>query len=272
MQTKTAWLVAVGALVASAGGYLVIATREPTAVEPTDSPRGLARWSGAESNPTLLAEALSTESDGAVRHTLLERAARRSDALALFRAAWDATDDNTVREQLLVDAARLGVLGAAGWLAEVAASDHVLATRAGAALGTITDRRAAAELVRLGSDDGPALVRANAVRALGSAGSAEHVPVLSRLVSDPSQPLRVRQEAALSIGHLHDPSASPGLVTALDAARADSSANGEQLRISLIQSLEALGTRDAREALQVYANGNPSRTEAAFLQRALARR
>ena len=264
-------MIGLAVLVASGGVYLVVFSHpdeESTAESP---PTGLARWSGAEANPALLAEALSTERDAGVQRALLERAAKRPGALALFRAAWDATSDNTVHERLLVEAARLGIPGVAGWLAEIAASDDKLAVRAGNALGTIVDRRAAAELVTLATGDGSTLVRANAAKALGTAGSADQLPVLSRLLNDAGQPLRVREEAALSMGNLHDPSATRDLVTALEASR-DASPGGEQLRIALIRALEALGTREAREALQAYAAGKPSRTEAAFLQRALARR
>lgn len=269
MSRRRLALALIGALVAGAGGYLVVAARQPPELA-TNSATSSARWAGAESDPALLAEALATERDHTVRGELLRRATRRPDALALLRSAWDATDDHTAREQLLVEAARLGAPGAASWLADVADSDDVLAVRAGASLGTIADRRAAPELAKLAAADRSVLVRANAARALGRAGAEEHAPMLAQLVTDAAQPLRVRQQAALSLGHLRVPPA--GLVNALETARADRSTNGEQLRISLIQSLETLGTREAHDALRAYASAKPSPTEAAFLDRALARR
>jgi hypothetical protein len=51
-----------------------------------------------------------------------------------------------VKEQLLVEAARLGV---PGWLAEVASSDDTLAAGAGAAVGPVVDPRAGGELAQL---------------------------------------------------------------------------------------------------------------------------
>lgn len=191
-----------------------------------------------------------------------------SPRLAELKAAY-GRGSALERERLLREAATLGTPDAARWLADVAATDEPLAAHAGAALGSIADPRAAAELAQVASSNAPVLVRANAVRALGRSGSPEQTEALTDLVRRPDQPLRVRQEAALALGALGDPSAVPALVAALDAVAADTSPEGEQLRISLVQALGRIPSEAARKFLARHAGRPLSARERAFVLQAM---
>ena len=113
-------------------------------------------------------------------------------------------------------------------------------------------------------------VRANAARALAKSCGAAQVETLVALASGDTQPLRVRQEAALALGAIRDPAAVPALVQALQRAEPDGSRDGEQLRISIVQALGALGTTEARAALSAHSQRPLSTTEAAFTASELA--
>ena len=106
-----------------------------------------------------------------------------------------------------------------------------------------------------------------AARALGASGVAEQARSLADLVGDPRAPLRVRQEAALALGAIGEPSVVPALAAALDGAEGDGDAT--HLRISIIQGLAAIGTAEAREALTRHAARALPETERVFLRQAL---
>ncbi len=113
------------------------------------------------------------------------------------------------------------------------------------------------------------IVRANAARALGAAGTGEQAPDLAKLVGDTAQPLRVRQEAALALGKIADPAVAPALAAALDQAAGDPAQDAVQLRISIIQALGGIGSVPAREALLRHEKRPLTEVERVFTQRAL---
>jgi HEAT repeat protein len=113
-------------------------------------------------------------------------------------------------------------------------------------------------------------VRANAIHALGKSGGSDDVDVLCHLADDGSQPLRVRQEAALALAQIHDASAVPRLITALQAAPDGKGGDAEQLRISLVQGLGGIGSPEALAFLTTYAKGNLPRDERAFVAKYVA--
>lgn len=218
-----------------------------------------------------LIEAMRAATDAAAQRQIAQDLASQGDALAVLEAAYRDAPDAVVRERTLAAAALLGTPEAAAWLATVAESDARLGAHAGAALGTMTDPRAVPELRRLASG-GPVIVRANAIRALGATGDRESADVLGVLVADASQPLRVRQEAALAVGRLGDASIVDRLVAALESASNESTPDAEQFRISLIQALGDVATPGARAALATHARRRLSTVERAFTERALATR
>jgi len=188
-----------------------------------------------------------------------------------WRAAYPS-GDRPVGREAIERARSVGDAAAVRWLAELAAGDSQVGAVAGAALGGIASPGAAATLAELAAADGPVIVRANAARALGRSGGAEQVGTLATIAAGDGEPLRVRQEASLALGQIGDGTATPALAAALVRAETDLSAEGEQLRISLVQALGALGTPAARSALVRHVEQTLSPTERAFTQRALSPR
>jgi HEAT repeat protein len=133
----------------------------------------------------------------------------------------------------------------------------------------VSDAAAAPALAELLASSAPVIVRANAARALGAAGTAEQAPDLAKLVGDSGQPLRVRQEAALALGKIGDPAVVATLAAALDQAAGDPAQDAVQLRISIVQALGGIGTGPAREALQRHQKRELTEVERVFTQRAL---
>lgn len=179
-----------------------------------------------------------------------------------------ARPDAITRAREFLTVAREGTPESAAWLADAAGTNDGLGALAAAALGSIADHRAVPELARLAVDDGLVIVRANAIRALARSGGREHAGDLGVLVRDPSQPARVRQEAALALADLGDDGVVSDLVAEL--AR-DASPQAEQLRIAIVQALGAIGTESARVALGRHATRQLSALERLFTERAIAR-
>jgi HEAT repeat protein len=182
-----------------------------------------------------------------------------------LRREWRASEDPAAREAAIARAAKQGTADSVSWLVEVVATETTYAARAGAALGTVASSDAAPELVRLAkATEQPVLVRANAAKALATSGGPEHVEPLLAIVDNASEPLRVRQEAALAIGSLGGAAAGK-LSTTLDRSTAD----GEDLRIAVVQALAKLGTPEARAALARHAGRELSDRERVFVKQAL---
>lgn len=190
---------------------------------------------------------------------------REQTDLPALQTAYRNADNASERAVLLHRVSALTDPGVARWLAEVAQTDSAAAVQASAAIGAITNKGEAGDLVMLAEGNAPIIVRANALRALGKAGGPHEAPAVAKLLEDPGQPLRVRQEAALALGSMHDTNSVGALVATIEAAPDPSN---EQLRISAIQALGALGTTDARAFLTRYATGELSATERAFVSRA----
>lgn len=204
------------------------------------------------------------------RRAEVRREAMGPGALPRLEARWQATSDGAVREQVLLELARLGTPEAALRLAAVAAGDERLGARAGAALGTVRSPAAADALASVAAGDGPVIARANAARALGASGGPGQAPLLAALASDPGQPLRVRQESALALGRIGGEAGAPALAGALEAAAADPGPEAEQLRISLARGLGGIGGSSAIAALARHAGRSLSPVERAFVERAAA--
>lgn len=192
----------------------------------------------------------------AVYWKLRPSAPAEPDDLPAVRAAYDRTGDPAERARLLRRASGLRESGVARWLAEVAQRDPAAAVQASSALGGIANRDEAGELAEVATGNSPIVVRANAIRALATAGGPAQTAALVALLGDRDQPLRIRQEAALALGALRDPASTNALSAALES-------DDEQLRISAIQALGMLGARDL---LARYTPRSP--TERAFVARA----
>lgn len=212
---------------------------------------------------------LRGEHDQLAAQKLFEELANRPDALGLLQRTYAGTTDGAVRERTLQWGARLGSPDAVKWVADVASTDKQLAAQASAALGTVTSPFAVPSLARLALGDGSILVRSNAIRALGNSGGPAQASDLGNLVADDKQPLRVRQEAALSLAHIGNAAVVPRLEAALAGALSDGSSDGEQLRISIIRALGGITAPEARKALEDHRGRTLSDTERLFTDRAL---
>jgi HEAT repeat protein len=201
---------------------------------------------------------------GAVGYRELRRPAPREPAeLSAVRDAFRGARDAGERTRLLHRASSLRDRGVARWLADAAQADPAVAAQASAALGAIADRAEAGDLVELATGAAPILVRANALRALGRTGGPREAAPIARILLDRGEPLRIRQVAALALGAIGETASAPALVAAIESTTATSD-DGEQLRISAIRALAALGA-DARPFL---AHAALSTTERAFIGRA----
>jgi HEAT repeat protein len=183
-------------------------------------------------------------------------------SLAQLKKDYDAAKDDGRRADLLRAAADLREPGVASFLAHIAQADTPIALRAATALGAVTDPAAGAELLAIVQSASPTLVRANAARALATSGGPEQVQGLAAAAGDNRQPLRLRQEAALALGHIGEASALPALIAILEHDP------NEQLRISAVQALAKLDSSEARAFLGEYAKRNLSTSERAFVARA----
>jgi HEAT repeat protein len=132
----------------------------------------------------------------------------------------------------------------------------------------MSDGRAAPDLLAIVKGNGSTLVRANAARALAKCGDGTATSPLVATMTDPRQPLRVRQEIALSLGAIGDPSTAQALISTVEQASREPTLEGEQLRVSAIQALGRLHSAEAHTFLGRYAQGNLSPTERAFVVRA----
>lgn len=243
-----------GVLAGSAGWWL-------TRGSAIDAAGGLpGARSGSPATPPLEARA----NDG--RAEALERPGdpRGLDGL---RERFAAESNAVLREESLRSAASLGTPEAVAWLAQVARGGDPLASRAGAALGTVADAEAASALAALLAAEGSVLVRANAARALGASGGIAYEKQLSDLVADGAEALRVRQESARSLGRLGARGSVPRLASILAGTRPDGTE--EQLRLALVEALAELGGPDAIRALKDFAGGALTDVEEAHVARSL---
>jgi HEAT repeat protein len=240
-------LAALGLLAAAVGGWAAIARHPQPAAQPAPSSAPLSRPApNVQAQAPAIAPAPVDLSAGGSGGNDLER------DHAFQTAARQASPDSIAS------------------LAQVAGSGDRLAARAAAALGEVTNHEAAGQLEGLALSDGPTIVRANAVHALGKSGGPDNVDVLCHLAADTSQSLRVRQEAALALAQLHDASAVPRLISALQAMPTGPDPDAEQLRISLVQGLGGIGSPEALTFLKSYASGNLPRDERAFVAKYVA--
>lgn len=244
-----------GALLASAGWFVM----RPSAKGSSPAP------AVAQPAPTASAAPAPVAIEGRPGVRALAEDPRGLDGL---RERFGSESNAVLREETLLAAASLGSPEAVAWLAAVAQGDDPLASRAGAALGTVSDPGAAPALAALLAGDGSTLVRANAARALGAAGGAANEEQLTRSVTDAAEALRVRQESARSLGRLGARGSVPRLVSLLAATRSDGSE--EQLRLSVVEALAVLGGPDAVRALKDFAAGPLTETERAHVTRSLA--
>jgi HEAT repeat protein len=132
-------------------------------------------------------------------------------------------------------------------------ADQRLGHRAAAALGAVHNPDAAAQLAAIATGNDSALVRANAVQALAASGSHAQAPALIKLLSDRSQPLRVRLEAALTLGRLRDDTAVPAMARLLGNQEPEDGS----LRLATEQALAQIGTPAARKALAQVRAASP---------------
>ena len=174
--------------------------------------------------------------------------------------------DPEQRRRAIEQASASGTPEAVSWLAELAGSGEETASAAGAALGRVTNPRAAPRLGEIVRSDASTLARANAARALGAAGTQRDLEALGATLSDGSAQLRVRQEAALAAARVGGPASVSHLSRALEEAR---SPMDEQLRIALIQSLGSVKSDAARASLERHRAREVSANERAFLDKAL---
>jgi len=178
------------------------------------------------------------------------------------------TPEDQTRALTLVAAAKLGEPAAAVWLAEVGAADPRMGAQAIRALGQITNRSAAPELGDIATSQGPAAVRAGAIRALAAAGDLAQAVQLGSLVADESQPSAVRQAAAIALGQMRRPGSAPPLAAALEGLATATSREAVQLRLSIVQALGLIDTTEARVALDAHATRSVPPSERAALDRA----
>jgi HEAT repeat protein len=281
-MTKQALLLAGGVLLGVAGSAYLLSRSPPPPPVTTASARPAQRPPPPRRSPPTpkvvpapsraaaeVLAALRDERDPAARRALVAELARYPDAASLLREVYRSEADGAVREETLSTAAIVGNADAVGFLAEVAGSDEKLGARAGAALGSVADPRAAGALAALLGGEAKVIVRANAARALGASGDASQAEALAALVSDGSQALRVRQEAALALGSIGEPSVVPVLASTLDRAASEASPETSQLRISIVQALGAIGGEPAHAALARHLARELPEAERAFTRRAL---
>ncbi len=193
--------------------------------------------------------------------------AAEAEALSDLQRRFAHDPNGVQREEALFGAASVGTAEAVAWLVEVAASDDPLAARAGAALGAVVNPAASASLVDLLDGKGSVLVRANAARALGRCGGKGAEERLLAAVGDSGEALRIRQEAARSLGQLGSASSVPKLNELLISTRSDGS--DEQLRLALVEALSRIGGEEAAAALRSFSGTTLTNTERAHLARFL---
>ena len=194
-----------------------------------------------------------------------------ASGLQAVKDAYESTGDVARRAELLGRASTLSDPSVVPWLVDIAESDSAMASQASAALGAVSAPAAGRGLLEIVTGSAPSLVRANAARALGRCGGPREAAVLATMIRDSGQPLRVRQEAALALGNIGDPSVVPSLIATVEQAARDTTVDGEQLRISMVQALGALSSEEAQDFLKRYAREKLSPTERAFVSRALRR-
>jgi HEAT repeat protein len=209
--------------------------------------------------------------DGLAERERIAALQERPDAIAALRQEFERGANGATREQALLTAAKRGDPSAATWLASVAASGGPLAPRAAAALGTVRNPEARPALEDVAFGDGPAMVRANALRALGAVGGSSLQERLTAIASKPSEPVRVRQEAVATLGTLRFEAADAKLADILDATASENSPETEQLRIAVVRALGQIATARARDALARHESRALSVAEAAFTRAALGR-
>ena len=158
------------------------------------------------------------------------------------RAHMPPPADRVIDEPSIDHAVAIGDGEAAEWLASIAASTHALANLAAVALGRIEDPAAGDALLAIASSDAPVLARANAAHALALCGNRSQLSTLAALLSDASQPPRVREESALAIARIGGESAVPLLTEAI------SSIDEPALRNAVLQAIGEIDAAAARAA------------------------
>lgn len=186
-----------------------------------------------------------------------------------LNARWQETPDRNARIELLRSAARIPDPHGLAFLVAIASTHDPLAAHAAAAIGSMHDSRRARDLARIAASDAPVIVRANAARALALSGTSEQAAELAAIVANASEPLRVRQEAALALAKLADVDTAQTLADTLDALAPDRTDGAAQLRISIIQALGHIHSPIAHDALVRHHARELSATELAFVDRAL---
>jgi HEAT repeat protein len=187
--------------------------------------------------------------------------------VAALQMAYRQAPDTAERVRLLRRAAMQSDRGVARWLAGLAQADATIAVQASSALGAITNKAEATDLLELAREGGPLVLRANAVRALARTGGPSEARGLATLLEANTEPLRIRQEAALALGSIGDPTVVSALIATIGST-GGASGDAEQLRISALQALGRIGAPEAQAFLARYGQARLSATERAFLARA----
>lgn len=199
-----------------------------------------------------------------------ERKLEPSDGFKKLQARFEAATDDDGRHWALVAASRTGEPAAVLWLARIAAQDPRVGRFAEDALARVANHHAGLELGDVATSMGPPRVRAAAIRALGASGDLPQAAQLSALIATPTEPAIVRQAAATALGLMAQPGAVPALVTALNGAKGDTTHEGQELRVVIVQALARLGTTEARAAIEARAKMTLAPTERAVVDAALA--
>jgi hypothetical protein len=200
-----------------------------------------------------------------------ERKLSPSEGLKKLQARFDSATNDDGRHWALVATSKQGEPAAVLWLARLAAQDPRVGRWAEDALAHVTNRRSGLELGDIATSQGPPRVRAAAIRALGASGELPQSAQLSALIATPTEPAMVRQAAATALGLMAQPGAVPALISALQGAVGDTSHDGQELRVLIVQALARLGTSQARTAIEAHAQRQAlAPTERAVVDSALA--
>ena len=198
-----------------------------------------------------------------------ERQIEPTAAFKAVRARFDTATDDQGRQWALMAAAKLGEPAAVLWLAQVAATDKNFGRWAEDALARITSHQADLELGDVATSKGPPRVRVAAIRALAMTGSLPQAAQLTAVVATSSEPIAVRQAAAMALGMMGRSESVQALASALDGALVDSTHDGQQLRVIIIQALARIATSDARAVIESHAKRQLAPAERAVVDGAL---
>jgi HEAT repeat protein len=199
-----------------------------------------------------------------------ERKLSPSAELKKLQARFESAPDDDRRHWTLVATSKQGEPAAVMWLARLAAQDPRVGRWAEDALAHVANPRSGLELGDIATSKGPPRVRAAAIRALGASGELPQAAQLSALVTTPTEPPLVRQAAATALGLMGQAMAVPALTSALQGSVGDTTHDGQELRVLIVQALARLGPAGARTAIEAHGKATLAPTERAVVDSALA--